>query len=190
MRFLRSNALGLGIGLVFGASAMALAAGFLTNGLPLVGPKTVNGVAQVAPAGTFDSVKPAAGALSMDTGLAGGASPQSVATSPWQLAAGVAAEAALNEATATAGAATLNTLGGVVTSEALTTAAGANYTLTLTNSNCTATSVPQVALGSKTNTVTPLQVVSVAGGAGQCVVVVRNGGSIPLNGTILIAFHL
>lgn len=41
-------------------------------------------------------------------------------------------------ATATAGAATLNKAAGKVTTEALTTAAGANYTLTITNSTVAA----------------------------------------------------
>lgn len=51
-------------------------------------------------------------------------------------------------ATAAAGAATLNKSSGIVTSEALTTAAGSDYTLTLTNSTIAAGDVPMVQIDS------------------------------------------
>lgn len=51
-------------------------------------------------------------------------------------------------ATATSGAATLNKSSGIVTSEALTTAAGSTYTLTLTNSAIAAGDIPMVSIDS------------------------------------------
>lgn len=94
-------------------------------------------------------------------------------------------------ATATAGAATLSKQKGVVTSEALTTAAGATYTLTLTNTKMTASSVVMMSLQNGTNTQGVLNPVSVTPGSGSCVFVVRNDhASQALNGTIKIAFFI
>jgi hypothetical protein len=58
----------------------------------------------------------------------------------------------IDTATAASGAATLNAQCGTITTEALTTAAGADYTLTLTNTRVDAGCVPffSVALGSAT----------------------------------------
>ena len=92
-------------------------------------------------------------------------------------------------ATATAGAATLNKRSGKVTSESLTTAAGADYTLTITNSAIAATDLvfPSVAKGTATEG-TP-QIVSTTPGAGSLVIVVRNvHASQAFNGTILVSF--
>lgn len=91
-------------------------------------------------------------------------------------------------ATATAGAATLNAQRGTVTSEALTTAAGSDYTLTLTNSKVTTSSIIQVSVNDGTNTTAGLIVRKVAPGSGSATIIVRNGGSGALNGTIKIAF--
>lgn len=92
-------------------------------------------------------------------------------------------------ATATAGAATLAKSAGVVTSEALTTAAGATYTLTLTNTTIAAADqvFASIALGTATTGVPVVTTVKEA--AGSVVIVVQNiHASAALNGTIRIKF--
>lgn len=92
-------------------------------------------------------------------------------------------------ATATSGAATLAKSAGVITSEALSTAAGASYTLTLTNSAIAAGDqvLASVALGTAT-TGTPL-ITTVKEGAGSVVIIVQNvHASAALNGTIRVKF--
>lgn len=92
-------------------------------------------------------------------------------------------------ATASAGAATLNKMCGTITSEALTTAAGADYTLTLTNTVIAATSLVFVSLDNGTNTTTPIYVRLVTPSAGSVAIVVRNAhGASALNGTIKVNF--
>lgn len=92
-------------------------------------------------------------------------------------------------ASATAGAATLNKPSGVITSESLTTAAGAAYTLTLTNSEIAATSQVLVSVGNGTNSAGRPTVTTVTPGSGSVVIVVQNIHSADaLNGTIKIAF--
>ncbi len=94
-----------------------------------------------------------------------------------------------NTATAAAGAATLNAESGVVTSEALVTAAAASYTLTITNDKILATDMvfASVAYGTATtgepaiNRVTPAN--------GSLVIIVRNeAAAAALNGTIKVSF--
>jgi hypothetical protein len=92
-------------------------------------------------------------------------------------------------ATATTGAATLNKASGVITSEALTTAAGATYTLTITNSAIAATShvVASVAYGTSTTGMPCVTRVTPA--AGSLVIIVQNiHASAALNGTIKVTF--
>lgn len=92
-------------------------------------------------------------------------------------------------ATATAGAATLNKDAGVVTSETLTTAAAALYTLTITNSSIAATDqvFASVALGTSTQGV-PM-VTTVAPGSGSVVIkILNNHATDAFNGTIKVAF--
>lgn len=92
-------------------------------------------------------------------------------------------------ASATAGAATLNQPSGVVTSEALTTAAAATYTLTLTNSKIAATDIVLASVGNGTNSAGTPDLCSVTPAAGSVVIVVRNShASAALNGTLKIAF--
>ena len=92
-------------------------------------------------------------------------------------------------ATATAGAATLNKQSGVITSESLTTAAAATYTLTLTNSTITAASIVTVTLANGTNTQGTLDTGLVTPGSGSVTIQVRNiHASQALNGTIKIGF--
>jgi hypothetical protein len=92
-------------------------------------------------------------------------------------------------AAATAGTATLSKSAGVITSEALSTAAAASYTLTLTNTVIAAADqvFASVALGTAT-TGTPV-ITSVKEAAGSVVIIVKNiDASAALNGTIKIKF--
>ncbi len=92
-------------------------------------------------------------------------------------------------ASATAGAATLNKPSGVITSEALTTAAAATYTLTLTNSEIAATSQVLVTVGNGTNSAGLPVLATVTPASGSVVIVVRNAHAADaLNGTIKVAF--
>lgn len=93
-------------------------------------------------------------------------------------------------ATATAGAATNNNQRGYVTSENLTTAAGAAYTLTLTNSKIAAASqvIPTVENGTNTQGI-PVVGTSKVTAAGTAEIKVYNlHASQALNGTIVISF--
>lgn len=94
-------------------------------------------------------------------------------------------------ATAVAGAATLNKPSGKITSEALTTVAGATYTLTLTNSEIAAADIVQcsVALGTATTGVPTITTVKPA--AGSVVIIVQNiAAAAALNGTLVFAFQV
>ena len=113
----------------------------------------------------------------------GGTTPAAVTTSALHVDTGT------KTATASSGAATLNKMAGVVTSEALTTIAGATYTLTLTNSNIAATDqvFASVEMGAST-TGTPA-VTSVTPGTTSVVIVIQNiHATAGLNGAIKIAF--
>ncbi|MDB5733346.1 MAG: hypothetical protein JWQ03_3241 [Variovorax sp.] len=92
-------------------------------------------------------------------------------------------------AAATAGAATLNKSAGVITSEALTTAAGATYTLTLTDSAIAAADqvFASVALGTATTGMPVITTVKPA--AGSVVIILQNiHASAALNGTVKVSF--
>lgn len=92
-------------------------------------------------------------------------------------------------AAATGGAATLSKMAGKITSEALTTAAGADYTLTLTNTAIAAVDIVLVSVDNGTNTTAGLAVGRVTPGAGSVVILIRNThASAALNGTIVISF--
>ena len=92
-------------------------------------------------------------------------------------------------AAATSGAATLNKMSGVITTEALTTAAGATYTLTLTNSDIAATDLVFASIGNGTNTAGAPALTLITPGAGSVVIKVQNvHASAALNGTLLASF--
>ena len=94
-------------------------------------------------------------------------------------------------ATAAAGAATLNKMAGTITSEALTTAAGADYTLTLTNSVVAATSIVLATVDNGTNTTVGIAINRVTPAAGSVVILVRNThAASALNGTVKINFFV
>ena len=92
-------------------------------------------------------------------------------------------------ATATAGAATLNKGAGVITSEALTTAAGATYTLTITDSAIAAADQVLASVQMGTATTGMPVVARVTPAAGSVVIIIQNiHASAALNGTIKVAF--
>lgn len=94
-------------------------------------------------------------------------------------------------ASATAGAATLHREAGVITSEALTTAAAADYTLTLTNNKVKASSVVVASVQNGTNTTEYPLLHRVTPAAGSVVILVKNmHASSALNGTLKIAFAI
>jgi hypothetical protein len=104
--------------------------------------------------------------------------------------AGGALNADSGTASATAGAATLAKMAGKITSEALTTAQDATYTLTLTNSTIAATDMVFVSLANGTNTQGTPVVGRVTPGSGSVVITVVNKHATAeaLNGTLVISF--
>ena len=93
-------------------------------------------------------------------------------------------------AISTAGAATTQTQASVVTTEALTTAAGATYTFTLTNGLINANSVVIPVVGKGTATAGGLTPIYVTPAAGSCVVIFQNVTLAAVNGTTKIFFFI
>jgi hypothetical protein len=94
-------------------------------------------------------------------------------------------------ATATAGAATLAKSSGVITSEAVTTAAGATYTLTLTNALVAATDQVYASVWLGTATTGMPTITTVKPGTGSVIITIQNiHASVALNGTLKIAYML
>jgi hypothetical protein len=93
-------------------------------------------------------------------------------------------------ATATAGAATLANRFGVITTEALTTAQGAIYTLTITNTQIAADDVVMASVANGTNSQGTPVVQRVQPAAGSLVVTVCNqhASAQAFNGTLKISF--
>jgi hypothetical protein len=177
-------------------------AGWITNGMPPVSAPVQNGTtvlvdgisnnATITGGTTLSYTQLGASALiPADTELASGAAPQTVAPTAFQIAS-LAAGMMYNQGSSTAGAATLNTVDGVIETESLTTAAGATYTFTLTNSLITsaASPIPQVALRSATNTAGGVQLNSITNGTGSTVAVFQNSGTAAWNGKLLFTFHI
>ena len=161
--------------------------GLYTNGLPLISPMTTN-TTVVSPVPLTNL--PANALTPHDTELSSGGTPQTVAATAFQSAC-VAMELISNQVTSTVHAATLNTEAGMITTESLSTAAGATYTFTLTNSLLVAgAAAPQVQVKSGTNTQGGFQVTSVVNATGSTVISILNTGTTAFNGTILIGFHI
>lgn len=152
-------------------------------------------------AGMFPTYPAASGALSgsetmpADTNLANGVQPQTELISPNQLKGyvfGNVGDTSTGTASATGtttATATLNAGRGVITSAALTTAAGGTYVLTLTNSAVAATSIVLASVGDGTATAGMPVVATVTPGAGSVVITVQNiHASAALNGTIKISY--
>jgi len=93
-------------------------------------------------------------------------------------------------ATATSGAATLNNRFGVITSEALTTAQNAIYTLTITNSAIKAGDIVLASVQNGTNDQGTPMIGSITPADGSVVIQVINkhASAEALNGTLKIAF--
>lgn len=81
---------------------------------------------------------------------------------------------ACDVATASAGAATLNNKCGVITTESLSTLAGSEYTLTLTNSTVAATDIIVWAAENGTNAVGEITPVRATPGTGSVTFVIQN----------------
>lgn len=118
----------------------------------------------------------------IDNMLIGGTTPANLGTLQLKVDNGT------KTATSTAGAATLNKNSGVITTESLTTALNAVYTLTLTDNQIAAADVVQVTIGNGTNT-TGLPVLSTVNpAAGSVVIKIANLASAALNGTLTVQF--
>lgn len=95
-------------------------------------------------------------------------------------------------AVASSGAATLDAFAGKVTSEALTTAQNAIYTLTLTNDKIKADSIVLVTVGNGTNTQgTPMVgIVTPANGSVVIRVINKHATAEAFNGTVVVSFQV
>lgn len=94
-------------------------------------------------------------------------------------------------ATSTAAAATISKMSGVITTEALTTAANGDYTFTLTNTLITANSNLLVQVGYGTATTGHPNLRKVTPGAGSATIIIHNDdAAVALNGTLIIRFFL
>ncbi len=97
---------------------------------------------------------------------------------------------ALGAATATAGATTLNSTQGKVTSESLTTAQNAIYTLTITNSAVAAADIAMASVANGTNSAGTPMIGKVTPGASSLVIEVINkhATAVAFNGTVVVSF--
>lgn len=94
-------------------------------------------------------------------------------------------------ATAASGAATLNAYSGKITTESLSTAAGATYTLTLTDNGIAAEDGLLVTVGNGTNSAGTPAVANATAKAGSATIVVQNiHASSALNGTLVVTFKV
>ena len=95
-------------------------------------------------------------------------------------------------ATASSGAATLNDYIGKVTTEDLTTAQNAIYTLTLTNSKIAAADIVQVTVANGTNSAGSPMLGTVTPAAGSVVITVHNkhASAVAFNGNLKIMFQV
>lgn len=102
---------------------------------------------------------------------------------------GIKVDSGTKTATAVAGAATLNKASGQITTESLTTAAAADYTLTVTDSAIAATDLVMASFQLGTNTTGTPVIRSVTPAAGSLVIKVYNAhASAAFNGTLVISF--
>lgn len=111
----------------------------------------------------------------------------SVRSSSGAVVVGALALTTHNTATAVAGAATLDAMSGVVTSEAVTTAAGATYTLTLTNNQIAAADVVLVSVAAGGTGMATVARVTPA--AGSVAIIIQNiAGAAAFNAALKISF--
>ena len=94
-------------------------------------------------------------------------------------------------ATSTAGAATINHQAGVVTTEALTTAAASAYAFTLTNSRITTASIVILQLMGGTNTTRGIELRAIPGSGSATLSLYNNNvAGTALNGTLIFGFEV
>jgi len=94
-------------------------------------------------------------------------------------------------ATSTAGAATINKQSGVITTEALTTAAAAAYAFTLTNSRIASTSIIVLTLMGGTNTTRGIELRAIPGSGSATLSLYNNNvAGTALNGTLIFGFEV
>jgi hypothetical protein len=121
--------------------------------------------------------------------LAGNTGAQTLTTRAALQKKGLLAADSGNTATASSGAATLSKTRGIITSEALTTAGLAAYTLTVTNILVTTSSFITCEVSNGTNTQGTVVKGTVTPGSGSFVVLVQNvHATQALNGTIKVWF--
>ncbi len=163
--------------------------GLYSNGMPQIGP--LQNAGTVASPVPYTNLSSAKGLIPVDTEVSSGASPQSVCATPFQVASAAAA-LIQNTATSTVHTATLNTTSGLMLTEALTTAAGSDYTFQIVNSLIvsSATPLPQVQMHDGTNTAGDVAVKNITNAAGTCTAVFTNTGTAAWNGTKIITFHV
>jgi hypothetical protein len=101
----------------------------------------------------------------------------------------LALDAGTKTASAVSGAVTLNKASGVITTEALATAIGGSYVLTITDSSVTATDQVFASVSLGTATTGAPAITTTKPGAGTIVITVQNiSAAAALNGTLKIAF--
>jgi hypothetical protein len=162
--------------------------GWLTDNMGQVGPLVQN-TTTVNPVVGYTNLS-ASALIPVDTNLASGGAPQTVAATPFAVAS-FFSEMFANQGTSTVHAITLNTVAGYILTESVSTAAGATYTFTLTNSLLVAgAAAPQVQVHSGTNTGGGFQITSVVNATGSTVISILNTGTTAFNGTLVITFHI
>ena len=156
---------------VIGGSVASLASGIWTNGVPASLGNRGNGLLPMD-AGPPGSTNGAAG------------TPLSQAISPAQIA-GLAIAQAANTGTTSSGAVTVSKANMAITTESLSTAVGATYTVTVTDTYALATSNIQCSGLRQVSDVTAARFVtqSVTPAAGSFVLVFYNNGTASASGT-------
>jgi len=100
--------------------------------------------------------------------------------------------ATIGTATATAGAATLAARQGKITTEALTTAQNAIYTLTITNTTIAAADIVLASVAYGTCSAGSPVVTRITAAAGSVVILIANlhASAVALNGTLVVSFQV
>lgn len=90
--------------------------------------------------------------------------------------------------TTSSNAVTINAACGVITSESLTTAAGASQAITVTNSYCATTDMIFVLMNGGTSTTGTLEIKAVPGAGSFVITLTNRHASAAFNGTFILAF--
>lgn len=170
MKISKLYILGAALALSLAGALAASAAGYFTPGLPAVTAANI--------ASTFQ--------IPVDTEYAQGRAPQTAYVTAGSLKT-YSNGGAIATGTASSGAATVAGERVVVTTEALTTAAGATYTLTLTNTSVAAASLVLCSVGLGSSTTGSPIMSTITPAAGSVVIkVMNNHASAAFNGTLTI----